>query len=82
MFTISSKWADPDRDDELITWAREFHDALAPYAAEGVYVNYVDQDEERVRDAYGDWYERLVGLKTEWDPENLFRVNQNIKPAD
>lgn len=81
MFTISPKWTDPQRDDELVGWAREFHEALAPYAAEGVYVNYVDQDEHRVRDAYGDWYDRLVEVKTEWDHENLFRMNQNIKPA-
>ena len=81
-FTVAPKWSDPERDDEFIAWAREFHEAMAPYAADGVYVNYVDQDEERVRDAYGDWYERLVDLKTEWDPGNLFRVNQNIEPAD
>jgi FAD/FMN-containing dehydrogenase len=81
-FTIAPKWTDPERDDELIAWAREFHEALAPYAADGVYMNYVDQDEARVQDAYGDRYERLRGIKTEWDPENLFRMNQNIKPDD
>lgn len=81
MFTISPKWTDPERDDELIAWAREFHEALEPYAADGVYVNYIDQDEQRVREAYGDWYERLVKIKNEWDPDNLFRMNQNIEPT-
>ncbi|MDT3433729.1 FAD-binding oxidoreductase [Haloarcula sp. 1CSR25-25] len=82
-FTIGMRWTDPARDDELIAWAREFHEALAPYASDGVYVNLLDQDDsERVRDAYGEWYGRLRELKREWDPNNLFRVNQNIEPAD
>lgn len=83
LFTISPKWADPDRDDELIEWAKEFHDALKPYATDGVYMNYLDRDEdERIEDAYGDRYERLQELKNEWDPGNLFRMNQNIKPSN
>lgn len=82
-FTVAPKWEDPGRDEEMIGWARSFHDAVEPYAAEGVYVNYMDQDEgeDRVADAYGDRYERLVALKNEWDPGNLFRVNQNIEPT-
>jgi FAD/FMN-containing dehydrogenase len=74
-------WADPDRDDELIEWAREFHEAIAPYA-DGVYANYLDRDEgDRVENAYGENYERLARVKNEWDPENLFRMNQNVEPA-
>lgn len=81
-FTVAPKWTDPRRDDELISWAREFHEAMGPYAADGVYVNYLDDDEEdRVRSAYGERYERLVDLKNEWDPANLFRMNQNIEPT-
>jgi FAD/FMN-containing dehydrogenase len=81
-FTIAPKWSDSERDEELVGWAREFHEALEPYTAEGVYVNYMDNDEgDRVEEAYGDRYERLVELKNEWDPENLFDVNQNIKPT-
>ena len=81
-FTVAPKWTDLGRDDELITWAREFHEAIDPHAADGVYVNYLDNDEEsRVQTAYGERYERLVDLKNEWDPENLFRMNQNIKPT-
>lgn len=80
-FTVAPKWEDPDRDEALITWAREFHEAMEPYAPGGVYVNYMDADEgDRVRSAYGVRYDRLVDLKEEWDPDNLFRTNQNILP--
>lgn len=82
-FTIAPKWTDPAHDDELIGWAREFFDATAPYASDDVYVNYLSGDEQdRTRAAYGDHYERLVALKNEWDPENLFSVNQNIAPPN
>jgi FAD/FMN-containing dehydrogenase len=82
-FTIAMRWDDPARDDEHVEWAREFHEALKPYASDGVYVNLLDRDDgERVRDAYGDRYGRLRELKAEWDPDNLFSVNQNIEPAD
>lgn len=82
-FTVAPKWTDPERDDEFIVWAQELYEAVAPYAAEGVYVNYLDKDEaERVSEAYGDRYDRLRGLKDEWDSENLFAMNQNIEPSD
>jgi FAD/FMN-containing dehydrogenase len=81
-FTVAPKWTDPNRDDEHIRWAREFHQALEPYAADGVYVNYLSGDEsERVSEAYGERYDRLHALKNEWDPENLFQMNQNIEPT-
>ncbi|AZH25156.1 FAD-binding oxidoreductase [Haloplanus aerogenes] len=81
-FTVAPKWTDPARDGEHIAWAKMFHEALEPYAADGVYVNYMDDDEdERIPDAYGDRYDRLVDLKREWDPDNLFRSNQNISPT-
>ena len=81
-FTIASKWADPALDDELIGWTREFFEATAPYASDDVYVNYLSEDEQnRAKAAYGDHYDRLVDLKNEWDPENLFSMNQNIEPT-
>ncbi|MFW6193621.1 MAG: FAD-binding oxidoreductase [Gemmatimonadota bacterium] len=80
--TVAPKWEDPGRDEAMIGWAREFHEATAPYAADGVYVNYLDKDEGgRVSSAYGGTYGRLVELKNEWDPQNLFRRNQNIEPT-
>ncbi|MEF8901591.1 MAG: FAD-binding oxidoreductase [Halovenus sp.] len=75
-------WGDPDRDDDMIEWAREFHGAMEPYATDGVYSNYLDRDEdERIRAAYGENYDRLVEVKDEWDPGNLFRMNQNVEPS-
>jgi len=82
-FTIAPKWIDPGRDDELLGWAREFFEATAPYGPEDVYVNLLSHDEpERVRDAYGERYERLREVKREWDPNNFFQMNQNIEPAE
>lgn len=80
-FAVSPGWLDPAEDDRNIAWARELFDAMRPYGS-GVYVNYLDRDEdERIRSAYGVNYDRLVKLKNEWDPANLFRLNQNIPPS-
>lgn len=75
-------WSDPERDDDIIGWAKEFHDELAPYSTDGVYVNLLSRDDHhRVRAAYGDNYDRLVEIKNQWDPYNLFSSNQNIDPT-
>jgi FAD/FMN-containing dehydrogenase len=80
---IVGLWNDPADADRCIAWARATYDALQPFSSGGVYVNYlgVGDDAERVRDAYGVNYERLAGIKQKYDPENLFRANQNIKPV-
>ena len=81
-FHILTGWADPDRDAEIMEWTRDFHTAMAPHATGGVYVNLLGEDEEeRVPSAYGPNYDRLAQLKSEWDPENRFRTNQNVEPA-
>lgn len=81
-FHIIAGWTDADRDEEVVAWASEFHQAMAPHATGGVYVNLLGIDEqERVRAAYGDNYDRLVEVKKRWDPENLFRMNHNIEPT-
>ncbi|WP_400191461.1 FAD-binding oxidoreductase [Hymenobacter sp. B81] len=75
---------DPDaRNDELLTaWARDYWAALHPHAAGGGYVNFMmDEGPERVKTTYGANYERLVSIKNKYDPDNLFRVNQNIRPT-
>lgn len=78
---ISSGWSDPAKDEEAIAWTRAFHDAIAPYGTGGVYSNYMDFDEdERVAGAYGRNLDRLRQVKAKYDPENLFRMNQNIAP--
>jgi FAD/FMN-containing dehydrogenase len=79
---VHGRWADPEKDATCIGWARELFDAAAPYATGGAYVNFLTQDEgERVRAVYGGNYERLVAVKNKYDPSNLFRVNQNIRPS-
>lgn len=80
-FHIFPGWTDPDKDDEIMEWTREFHEAMTPYATGGVYVNLLGEDEgDRLQAAYGGNYDRLAQLKSEWDPENLFRMNHNIEP--
>lgn len=67
---------------EIISWSKEYWKAVHPYAAGGAYVNFMmDEGEDRVRATYGDNYDRLVSIKNKYDPDNLFRVNQNIKPT-
>ncbi|WP_135304816.1 ester cyclase [Haloarcula amylovorans] len=81
-FNILSRWEDPTEDEEHIEWTQQFFEAMAPYSANGVYVNFLGEEgEERVKAAYGDNYDRLVELKNTYDPDNLFRMNQNIKPT-
>ncbi|WP_407155322.1 FAD-binding oxidoreductase [Bradyrhizobium sp. STM 3557] len=75
-------WDDPADDDANMRWARELWSAVRPYSTGGVYANNLgDEGEDRVRDAYGENYARLAELKTKYDPTNLFRMNQNIKPT-
>jgi FAD/FMN-containing dehydrogenase len=75
------EWDDPDLDDACRAWAREARDALAPFALEGRYANDVADPEEPARAIYGDAkLERLVALKRTWDPDNTFRLNQNVRP--
>ncbi len=80
---IVGMWADPAEDERNIGWVRRLWEALRPFSSGGVYVNYQMGDEEnRVRAAYGpEKYERLVALKNEYDPTNMFRLNQNIAPT-
>ena len=79
---VHTRWNDSSEDDKCIAWAREFFSAAAPYAAGSVYINFLTGDEgERIHEAYGPNYDRLVRMKNKYDPKNLFRQNQNIKPA-
>jgi FAD/FMN-containing dehydrogenase len=82
VLNVHGRWADPAHDDRGIGWARALFQAAAPYSTGSVYVNFLTQEEgDRVRAAYGDNYDRLVALKNKYDPTNLFRVNQNIRPV-
>ncbi len=76
-----SIWTDPAADEANIAWARDMYAALRPFAMDGVYVNNLgDEGDDRVKSAYGENYNRLVMLKRKFDPDNLFRLNQNIRP--
>ncbi len=82
VMNVHGRWEDPADDARCIAWARDFFKASAPFASGGVYVNFLTADEgDRVRAAYGPNYDRLARVKRAYDPDNLFRVNQNIAPA-
>jgi FAD/FMN-containing dehydrogenase len=80
-----SMWEDPAEAADHIAWARRALDAMADYTTSGVSMNFTsDQARDLVRASFGrpEKYERLVDLKTAWDPTNLFRINQNIEPRN
>jgi len=73
---------DPAKKDELVKWARDYWEALHPYSAGGAYVNFMmEEGEERVEATYRGNYERLAAIKAKYDPDNLFHINQNIRPS-
>ncbi len=79
---VHTRWDSAADDQQCIAWARTTFDALAPHALGTVYVNFMPADEDaRVPAAFGGNYTRLAELKAKYDPENLFRMNQNIQPA-
>lgn len=74
-------WEEAERDEEHMSWGRAARDVFAPWKSGGVYLNFVgDEGEDRVRAAFGEHYDRLAEVKEEYDPENVFRGNQNIRP--
>jgi len=81
LFHPISIWADPAEDERMIAATRAFAAAMRPFATGAAYLNFTPEA-DRVRDAYGDAkYARLVALKDRYDPANLFRLNQNIRPS-
>ncbi len=82
VMNLISIWEDPVDSPDNIGWTRDFYEAMKPFSHGGVYVNFLgDEGADRVKAAYGGNYDRLVALKDKYDPTNLFRVNQNIKPT-
>ena len=81
VMNVHGRWDDRAQDAPCIAWAREFFKASAPYASAGAYVNFMTDDErDRIAAAYGPNYNRLVQIKKKYDPENVFHLNQNIRP--
>jgi FAD/FMN-containing dehydrogenase len=77
-------WMDPSENERNIAWARGFAEAMRPHGVGTSYPNFIEPDEgiTRLRASFGpEKYERLVALKRQWDPENVFRLNQNIEPG-
>ena len=80
---VASEWLDPVQSDRNIQWARDTFEAMRPHMAPGRYVNYLGEDEgdDPAAEAYGENYERLRQIKRQYDPENVFHLNQNIRPS-
>lgn len=78
---LGASWADPADDEANIAWSRAYDRALRPFALDGGYVNFMAGDDgDRVRDNYQGNYDRLAQVKQRYDPDNLFRLNHNIRP--
>ncbi len=76
---------DPDaaNKDAITNWTKDYWNALHPYSAGGAYINFMmEEGEDRIKATYGDNYKKLIKVKSRYDPKNLFRVNQNIKPSE
>ena len=77
-------WDDPDDDEVNLAWARQFIRALEPYTV-GNYLNFpgmLEEGELQLRASFGTHYDRLVDVKTRWDPANMFRLNHNVRPRE
>jgi len=73
---------DPANADKITQWCKDYWEALHSYSAGGAYLNFImDEGQERVKACYKHNYDRLVEIKSKYDPNNFFRVNQNIKPS-
>ena len=84
VLNITASWERAEDDAANIAWARAAWQDMRRFSTGGTYVNFLTEEEtgERVQAAYRTTYERLVEIKTKWDPENLFRMNKNIPPRD
>ena len=82
VMNVHGRWEEAKQDDTCIAWSRKFFNATKPFASGGAYINFLTDDEtERVESAFGRNYEKLSRIKGKYDPQNVFHVNQNIKPV-
>jgi FAD/FMN-containing dehydrogenase len=78
---IAGMWPDPAQNEANIQWVRDYYQATAPHSEAGGYINFMSgDDQDRIETNYGNNYSRLVETKRQYDPDNLFHVNQNIAP--
>lgn len=81
VLNIIGFWTEPSTAQSNIDWVRQTWSSVQPYSSKAYYINFLGAESPgQVRVAYGASYERLVGLKKKYDPSNMFRYNQNIKP--
>lgn len=79
---IAAMYPNPADTAKNVAWVRDYWSALHPYSAGGAYVNFLmEEGDERIRATYGANYDKLVAVKTKYDPTNLFRLNQNVRPT-
>ncbi len=82
VMNVHARWREPEQDQQCTAWARGLFEAAKPHAIGTAYINFMPGDEgDRVEAAYGGNYKRLAQIKRLYDPENFFRMNQNVKPA-
>ncbi|MEZ4681254.1 MAG: BBE domain-containing protein [Caldilineaceae bacterium] len=84
LLSVDAMWRDPQDSEEVIAYAQDFLAAMEAYSPGGLYVNFAglgEEGERLVQSAYGANYTQLSTLKLKYDPTNLFRLNQNIRPA-
>jgi FAD/FMN-containing dehydrogenase len=84
MLSIDSSWTDPAEDETNVAYTREFYDAALPYSTGQTYFNFpglFEEGDAAVRASYGANHDRLARIKAAYDPHNVFRLNQNIRPA-
>jgi len=81
IMNLLANWSDPADDENHISWIRSAFNQLRPAMKPGVYVNFMSGDEQdRVPEAYHQRWDRMVAVKTHYDPKNFFRLNQNVLP--
>jgi FAD/FMN-containing dehydrogenase len=82
VINLAASWESPAEDPSHIEWARAAWREVRRFSTGGTYVNFLTEEEgaERIQAAYGKNLDRLVDIKTKWDPDNLFRANKNIAP--
>jgi FAD/FMN-containing dehydrogenase len=79
---LAGMWPDPGDNEANVAWVKDYYAALAPYSLAGGYVNFASADDQaKVRDNFGAGYDRLARIKRQYDPGNVFHLNQNITPA-
>ena len=72
----------PENADKITQWCKDYWEAIHPYSSGGAYLNFImNEGQDRIRASYKDNYYRLTEIKMKYDPNNFFRVNQNILPA-